>query len=207
VVLTFDDGYADFYSEALPVLRKHGFTATLYVTSAYVGATSRWLAREGESQRRLVSWEQLAEICDSGIECGAHSRRHPHLDTLPLEVAREEIGRSKHELEDGLGRRVASFAYPYGHYDRRVRDLVQMAGYDSACAVTPALSVAADDVFGLARIMVLDRLDLSWFADRLAGKGIRFERRYLQLRAFAWQAARRSSTHLRTLLRAEPVKG
>jgi peptidoglycan/xylan/chitin deacetylase (PgdA/CDA1 family) len=172
VVLTFDDGYADFYTEALPVLRQHGFSATLYVTSGCVGGTSRWLKHEGESQRRLLSWQQLGEICDSGIECGAHSLSHPHLDTLPAGVAREEIERSKQELEDGLGQLVASFAYPYGHYDRRVRDLVQMAGYDSACAVTPALSVPADDVFGLARIMVLDRPDLSWFADRLDGKRV-----------------------------------
>src|SRR5713101_1852063 len=83
VVLTFDDGFADFYTEALPVLQRYGFVATLYVTTAFVNATSRWLQQEGEAERLMLTWEQLAEVNAHGIECGAHSHSHAQLDMLP----------------------------------------------------------------------------------------------------------------------------
>src|SRR5690349_566299 len=59
VVLTFDDGYEDFYAAALPVLRRHGFVATLYVCTAYIGGTSQWLRWEREDERTMLSWDQL----------------------------------------------------------------------------------------------------------------------------------------------------
>src|SRR5579859_172129 len=82
IILTFDDGYADFYTSALPVLRQYNFTATLFVTTAFVEGASRWLRRERETARRMVSWQQLSEIVTCGIECGAHTHTHPQLDTL-----------------------------------------------------------------------------------------------------------------------------
>jgi peptidoglycan/xylan/chitin deacetylase (PgdA/CDA1 family) len=173
VVLTFDDGYADFYSHAWPVLRQHGFAATLYVATGFVGSTSRWLRRERETQRPMLSWSQLTELSASYIECGAHTQTHPHLDTLPPAEARAEIQRSKSMLEDRLGQAVSSFAYPFGHFDRRVRELVREAGYASACGVKPALSASNDDSFALARVMVLDYPDVATFGARVAGRGIR----------------------------------
>src|SRR5216683_3130136 len=110
VVLTFDDGFADFFTEALPVLQRYGFTATLYVSTAFVDGTSRWLQREGEARHLMLTWEELAEISMSGIECGAHSHSHPQLDTLPCSVARNEILQSKRLLESHLGREIFSFA-------------------------------------------------------------------------------------------------
>src|SRR4051812_37845588 len=62
VVLTFDDGFADFFTEALPVLQKYGFSATLYVTTAFINGTSRWLQHEGETNRPMLTWKQLTEI-------------------------------------------------------------------------------------------------------------------------------------------------
>jgi peptidoglycan/xylan/chitin deacetylase (PgdA/CDA1 family) len=154
VILTFDDGFADFYTDALPVLKQYGFTATLYIATAFVGGTSRWLTHEGESTRTMLSWSQLAEISVDGIECGAHSHSHPQLDTLPIAVARDEIVRSKRILEEQLGRQVLSFSYPYGYYTRVVSQLVRAAGYSSACAVNNVKSSTADDHFSLARLLV-----------------------------------------------------
>jgi peptidoglycan/xylan/chitin deacetylase (PgdA/CDA1 family) len=75
VVLTFDDGFADFYLAALPVLGRCGFPATLYVATAFVNETSRWLDREGEAGRPMLNWQQLREISARGIECGASPRQ------------------------------------------------------------------------------------------------------------------------------------
>src|SRR5258708_37232004 len=82
VVLTFDDGYADFFTEALPVLKRYGFVATLYVPTAFVGGTSRRLQPAGESARRMLTWDQLIEISASGVECGGPNNLLHHIGTL-----------------------------------------------------------------------------------------------------------------------------
>src|SRR5579859_480467 len=115
VVLTFDDGFADFYTEALPILKRYAFPATLYVATAFINGTSRWLQREGEMARPMLTWEQLSEISASGIECGGHSHSHPQLDTLSQAEAYREIAQSKSLLEHHLGQNVSSFAYPFGY--------------------------------------------------------------------------------------------
>ncbi len=154
VVLTFDDGYADFYTQALPALQRHGFTATLYLATAFVGGTSRWLQHMGEGTRPMLTWDQLAEISASRIECGAHTHTHRPLDMLPPAIVRDEIVHSKELLEEHLGQQVSSFAYPSGHYSARVRQIVRAAGYASACAIKGTLSSLHDDPYALARLAI-----------------------------------------------------
>ncbi len=84
VVLTFDDGLADFYNGAFPLLKQYGFVATLYIPTAFVGETSRFLWRENEADRSMLSWSQLRDLSANGMECGAHSHRHLQLDVIPL---------------------------------------------------------------------------------------------------------------------------
>jgi peptidoglycan/xylan/chitin deacetylase (PgdA/CDA1 family) len=153
-VLTFDDGFRDFYLEALPILTRYGFTATVYVVTNYAGETSAWLTGFGEHNRPMLSWPQIREMSALGIEIGAHTKSHPALDGIPLTRAREEIGGSKRALEDKLGAEVLSFAYPFGFYNKAVRSLVEEAGYKSACAVRYAMSSAGDDPFALCRQIV-----------------------------------------------------
>jgi peptidoglycan/xylan/chitin deacetylase (PgdA/CDA1 family) len=170
VALTFDDGFADFHETALPILTKYRLTATLYVVSGYVSGTSRQLDRAGAQPPRFLSWSQLAEIEEHGVEVGAHTISHPALDTLSIGRAREEIVLSKRHLEDGLGTEINSFAYPYGYYSQPVRDLVVSAGYTSACAVRYATSPSHDDRFALCRQFVRHDADVSCFEALLAGK-------------------------------------
>lgn len=172
VVLTFDDGYADFYTDALPVLARHGLAATLYIPTRWVAGTSQWLRRDGQRPRPLLTWPQLAEIAAAGIECGAHSHSHPQLDTLPSAAARVEVARCKEILERRLGRAVSTFAYPYGYLNESVRRLVREAGYTSACAVKLRLSSTSDDPLALARIMVDREVDVPRLAALLAGRGL-----------------------------------
>jgi peptidoglycan/xylan/chitin deacetylase (PgdA/CDA1 family) len=154
VVLTFDDGYADFYTAALPALQRHGFTATLYIATAFVEGTSRWLQKIGEGDRPMLTWEQLAEINSSGIECAAHTHTHPALDMLPPSAARDEIVHSKELLEEHLDQRISSFAYPYGFYSSRVLHIVRESGFDSACAIGRKMSSLHENAYALARLMI-----------------------------------------------------
>jgi peptidoglycan/xylan/chitin deacetylase (PgdA/CDA1 family) len=194
VIITFDDGFADFYSAALPILQQYGFSATLYVTTAYINGTSRWLQHEGEGERPMLTWEQLKEISDLGIECGGHSHTHPQLDTLTVAQARDEIIRNKQLLEEHLGRSITSFAYPFGYHTANIRKQVQEAGYTTACAVKHAMSTDATDPFALARWTVYPDTSLSDLDALLVGKhAMTFSTLYKRARTPVWQLARRSS--------------
>jgi peptidoglycan/xylan/chitin deacetylase (PgdA/CDA1 family) len=167
VALTFDDGFADFYGEVLPVLRSLGFTATLYVVTAFVGNTSRWLVDERESDRPLLSWSQLAEVAEAGVECGAHSHTHPRLDVIPLARAYEELSTSKALLEDRLQLSVDSLAYPFGLHSRGVRAVARAVGYRSACAVAELVS-DVDNPFAVPRLTVSAGVDKAGLATLVA---------------------------------------
>lgn len=193
VVITFDDGLADFFTGAFPILQQYDFTATLYLTTGFIGRTGRWLRPEGEGDRPMLTWAQVAEISAGGIECGAHSLSHPQLDTLPRAAAAEEIRRSKAGLEQRLGRPVLTFAYPHGYYDSTIRRMVQEAGYTSACAVKHALSASTDDRFALARLMVTAGTDRAGFSDLLAGRGLPVAPARERLRTKGWRLARRTA--------------
>jgi peptidoglycan/xylan/chitin deacetylase (PgdA/CDA1 family) len=196
VVVTIDDGLADFYTGALPVLTHYGFPATLYVTTGFVGGTSRWLSRAGEGLRPMLTWSHVADVQASGIECGAHSRSHPQLDILAPAAARDEIVHCKNELEQQLGEQVATFAYPHGYYGAAVRRLVQEAGYSSACAVKHAMSATTDDRFALARIIVTDTDDMDGFGQVLAGRGLPVAPVRERVRARGWRVVRRWAARL-----------
>jgi peptidoglycan/xylan/chitin deacetylase (PgdA/CDA1 family) len=171
VVLTFDDAFEDFHSTVLPILTELGLPATLYVPTAYVGGTSRWLGAEGERDRPVMSWRGVAEAAASGVEVGSHSRTHPQLDLHPPERLRSEVRDSRTELEDRLQCDVLSFAYPFGYYDAAVRAETVRAGYRSACAVRDLTSTRADR-FAITRWTVrpgTDVPDLLRLLDRRTG--------------------------------------
>jgi peptidoglycan/xylan/chitin deacetylase (PgdA/CDA1 family) len=134
VGLTFDDGYADFVSRAVPALLKFGFTATVFVVSARIGSYNAW--DEGP-RKPLMTAEQLRSVVSAGMQVSAHGRYHLSLPSLDDDELGDEIEGSRTELEDVLGRAVTGFAYPYGHVTAREMRAVRSAGYDHACAVRP----------------------------------------------------------------------
>jgi peptidoglycan/xylan/chitin deacetylase (PgdA/CDA1 family) len=192
VLLTFDDGLADFHTGAIPALQAHGFNATLYVATGYVGATSRWLAESGEGERPMLTWRQIGELAAFGVECGAHTRTHPQLDLLPRAEAAAEVRQSKADLEDHLGHAVASLAYPHGYYSEAVRQSVIDAGYQSACAINNAVSRLDDDHFALSRIIVRGGTSVPAFADLLEGGRLPLAPPHQPLKSKLWRWYRRA---------------
>ncbi|HWQ14527.1 MAG TPA: polysaccharide deacetylase family protein [Roseiflexaceae bacterium] len=120
VALTFDDGYEDAFTVVLPALRRHGFTATFYIVTGFVG------------QPGYMGWEQLAALRDAGMEIGSHTISHPDLTTLDAAELERQVAGSRAELEARLGVRVVSFCYPAGRYNAAVVEAVRAAGYENA---------------------------------------------------------------------------
>ncbi|GAC1389434.1 MAG: polysaccharide deacetylase family protein [Ktedonobacteraceae bacterium] len=201
VVLTFDDGFADFFTEALPVFKQYGFVATLYVVTACINGTSCWLKREGEATRPMLTWDQLTEISAYGIECGAHSQHHAQLDILSHSAAQDEIVQSKRLLEQHLGREVSSFAYPYGYHTTTLRQQIREAGYTSACVVKHKLGSEKSDPFALARLTVRADTSVDALASLLTKPSPSLVSiMYTFVRALAWQLARYSSASVKRYL-------
>lgn len=191
VVLTFDDAFLDFQVCAFPVLAAHGFSATLYVPTSYVGGTSRWLAREGEADRAMMSWHGLREVADSGTEIGSHSLSHPQLDLLPRREAVAEVRDSRQLLEQRLQLPVTTFAYPFGYSSRMVRSLVREAGYESACAVRDLAATSESDRFTLSRWTVPFGMDAAGLLAVLARSTGRLDELRSDSRAQASKLLRR----------------
>jgi peptidoglycan/xylan/chitin deacetylase (PgdA/CDA1 family) len=184
--VTFDDGTADFYSRAWPILRELGVKATLYVVAGSVG--KRYCGRP------MLSWRSLAELRDEGVEIGAHGQRHVALDLLTADRAAMELANSKLTLEDGLGAAVASFAYPFGYHTALVKQLVRSAGYTSACAVKNRLSHTEDDRFALARMTIRADTVTDDIEALAGGRGAATARTREALATRAWRAYRRART-------------
>lgn len=199
VVMTFDDGFADFYTAAWPLLKKHDFVATLFLTTDYIGKTSRWLVAEGEGDRPMLSWEQVRELNRNGVECGAHTCSHPQLDTLRLAQARDEILGSKKALEYNLGKSALSFAYPHGYHSAATKKLVKQAGFSAACAVKHAMSRQNYDPFALARIIIEADTSLETFELLVSGQALRTATTHESLWTKGWRVARRSGRLLENL--------
>ena len=152
VVLTFDDGFADFHREALPLLSRYGFTATVFVTTGWIADAGRHSA--GNRPGQMLCWTQIREAVAAGMEIGAHSHAHPQLDQLEQGRLEGELATSKALLEDGISRAVPSLAYPFGYSSARVRRTVRATGYSYACAVANAVADSAQDRFALPRLTV-----------------------------------------------------
>jgi peptidoglycan/xylan/chitin deacetylase (PgdA/CDA1 family) len=191
VVITFDDGFADFYTHAWPRLRRHTHSATVFIATGYVGRTSLWLASQGEAKRPMISWSQIEELGKAGIECGSHGHEHPQLDAIPAARAWSELTRSREALEPWVGP-VASFAYPHGYYTRTLQRQVAEAGFSSACAVKDALSSAEDDRYAIARAVIRRGTSVADFGRIVRGEGVAVAPIARTLQRGAWRVARRA---------------
>ncbi|MFZ2639449.1 MAG: polysaccharide deacetylase family protein [Verrucomicrobiia bacterium] len=170
VVLTFDDGFRDFHTAAFPILRQHGFGATVFLPTAFIGKEPvRFKAHE------CLTWDEVRELQQAGVEFGSHTVNHPELVHLAWEEVEKEVRDSKNEIEQHLGVRVTSFAYPYA-FPRANRDfasrlgrLLRETGYE--CCVTTDIGRAHGntDRFAIPRLPANGSDDQALFKAKLDG--------------------------------------
>lgn len=141
VLITFDDGYWDLYTDVLPILEKYQVKATSYVISGFVGK-SNWM-----------SSSQLEKVIQSGlVEIGAHTVHHIALAGKLSPVAMFEISQSKKDLENNYHIKVVSFAYPSGSFDQKAINDVKAAGFKTAVSTIPGNNQSQNNRFFLYRI-------------------------------------------------------
>jgi peptidoglycan/xylan/chitin deacetylase (PgdA/CDA1 family) len=125
VAITFDDGFRNFFEEAVPVLQKHRFSATVFVVAGFCGGSNDWPSQprhNGIPKLPLMNWREVELAARAGIGIGCHTFTHPRLSQLPASGLDEELHRSQAEIEQRIGRTVDSLAYPYGDATPQVRD-------------------------------------------------------------------------------------
>jgi len=151
VFLTFDDGFRDVFEHALPVLQQQRCCSIVFLVSEFIGKTNEWQQRAGDATAPMMDEAHARDWLAAGQEIGSHTQTHPRLAQLPAQQAREEIFASKKSLEDRFGRAIDHFCYPYGDWNETVRDLVQAAGYKTACTTIPGINVLGTSPFELKR--------------------------------------------------------
>jgi peptidoglycan/xylan/chitin deacetylase (PgdA/CDA1 family) len=165
--MTFDDGFGDAVTYAAPILKDFGFAATFFVVAGLVGGSSAWLATERGIELPLAGWQALSELRAAGFEIGSHAVSHPHLDRLSDADCRSELVGARSTLQQHLGEAAEHLAYPFGHWNERVRSLASEAGYATACTMRIGLATRSDHRLSLPRVPVLGSETLSLFAWRL----------------------------------------
>ncbi|OLN32285.1 polysaccharide deacetylase family protein [Desulfosporosinus metallidurans] len=154
-VITFDDGYADNYTTAFPILKKYGFTATIFMVSSYIN---------GED---FMSWPQLKELAANGWDIEGHTVNHPYLSKQDATTVLSELRSSKELLERELERPVEFFAYPYGDYNTPVVLAVRNTGYLMAVTTERGWANHNTDSWHVHRVYCYANMGLNEFSRRL----------------------------------------
>ncbi len=163
VGITFDDGYLNNLTNALPVLQKHGFTSTCYVVDGLLGKTNVWDEAIGIAQTPLMTADQLLQWQAGGQEVGAHTPDHFDLLSVSEIAAWKQIATSKTTLQTLLGKPVSHFCYPYGKFDERHSTMAKQAAYETATTTVRSRVHAAANMLALPRVPVMRSTSLPVF--------------------------------------------
>jgi peptidoglycan/xylan/chitin deacetylase (PgdA/CDA1 family) len=158
--ITFDDGYLNNLTAALPVLRKYGFTSTCYVVSDLLGSANSWDIQKGIAQTPLMSAHELLLWQAGGQEVGAHTQSHVDLLAVNELTARQQMTHSKLDLEKLLGTPIHHFCYPYGKFNTLHEGIAKQARYHTATTTVRGRVYAATNMLTLPRVPVVNSTTL-----------------------------------------------
>jgi peptidoglycan/xylan/chitin deacetylase (PgdA/CDA1 family) len=170
VALTFDDGFRDFATTVFPILRQHGFAATVFLPTAFVGDTPRRF-----QGRECLTWSEVQDLSQAGIEFGSHTVNHPKLCQLGAAQIQTELTDSKAAIEQRLGKVVDSFAYPYAFPSEEAGfvvqfvELLQRAGFQYGVTTRVGRVRHGDSLLTLKRLPINTGDDSRFLASKLSG--------------------------------------
>ena len=169
-VVTFDDGYKNFLTAAVPVLKQFNFTATMFLPTAFIGKD-----RRSFKDRECLTWNEVKELHRAGMHFGSHTVTHPKLVELDWPQIKTELADSKKEIENQLGTAADTFAYPFAFpetnkdFVRRLSETLTETGY--VCCATTRIGRAkpGDDLMQLKRLPANSCDDAKLFQAKLDG--------------------------------------
>lgn len=155
VLITFDDGYADNYKQAFPIMQQYGFTGTMFVITNWVGSGP------------YATWKELSELHKAGWDIMPHTRSHPDLPLMSSKEQTDEIAGSKQAIEKNLHEKVNAMAYPYGLRSRETVKIAKKCGYEYAFTFEDGWTSSSQNQLLLKRIIVSGTDDLTTFRQKL----------------------------------------
>ena len=170
VIITFDDGFLDFYTNAQPILAKYGFTAIVYLPTAYIQKTTATF-----KGLDCLTWSEVRELSRAGVLFGSHTVTHPVLKEVNHDQLEAELRDSKSTIENELGFAIDSFAYPYAYpqhqreFVQRLRSVLVDAGYQNGVSTIIGSTHGIEDRFCLKRLPANSWDDPTFFAAKLNG--------------------------------------
>lgn len=166
VLITFDDGYRSTLETAVPILRRHDFTATFFLVAGSLGGTNVW--DSDEIQEPLLTPDDARALDRLGFEIGSHTLTHARLTALSENALAWELSESKRVLENVVRKSVTALAYPWGEQSAVVQEATRDAGYDAAAILRRRTNYDITPLFELRRIGINDETTLARFAWDLA---------------------------------------
>lgn len=157
IILTFDDGYRDAYTEAFPLLQRYGMTGTFFLITGFID----------RADPEHLSWAQVREMHRAGMQFGSHTYTHPDLRDQPVEYLVWQILGSKEAIELRIREPVRFFSYPSGRYDQRVIDVLRSAHFWGAVTSHQGMDQSSEHPFELRRIRVRGDETMASFVAKL----------------------------------------
>lgn len=170
IVVTFDDGFRDFYTNAFPVLQKYGFTATVFIPTGFIDNRGRLL-----DGKECMSWSEIFELQKKGVSFGTHSVNHLKLQYLGRKEIEYEIRHSKYVAESKTGCCIESFSYPYAYPETNhglvkfMKKILSETGYENAVTTRIGCASFKSDRYELKRLPVNTQDDIRFLRAKIEG--------------------------------------